>query len=176
MEVNPADVAGVRIWYKLGTAEFGIAQSALYHLLLLNPQRGCAILSGLREWERTRRGADMWAANNPYRAALGELGWEGCSDEDILMSSSGMNPPHPGQPPPRLPSKARPRRETQIPLPWPPPKPRKARSPPNRGANPSNQAATSRRRTRHSPVPMGRGGGSSPAAKAAQGAPLFGGG
>ena len=53
MEVNPADVAGVRIRYKLVTAEFSIALSALYQLLLLNPQRGCAIVSGLREWERS---------------------------------------------------------------------------------------------------------------------------
>ena len=40
VEVNPADVAGVRIRYKLGTAEFNIALSALYQLLLLNPKRG----------------------------------------------------------------------------------------------------------------------------------------
>ena len=66
VEVNPADVAGVRIWYKLGTAEFSIAVSAPYHLLLLSPQRGCAILSGLREWERSRRLMDTWAANTPY--------------------------------------------------------------------------------------------------------------
>ena len=48
MEVNPADVAGVPIRYGLGTAEFSIALSALYQLLLLDPQRGCSVLSGLR--------------------------------------------------------------------------------------------------------------------------------
>ena len=32
MEVNPADVAAVRIWYRLGTAEFSIALSALCQL------------------------------------------------------------------------------------------------------------------------------------------------
>ena len=98
VEVSPADVAGVRIRYKLGTPEFSIALSALYQLLLLNPQRGCAILSGLREWERSCRLTDTWAANTPCWAALGELGWEECSDEDILMSSCGMNPPTPANP------------------------------------------------------------------------------
>ena len=65
VEVNPADVAGVRIRYKLGTADFSIALSPLYQLLLLNRQRGCAILSGLREWGRSRRLTDTWAANTP---------------------------------------------------------------------------------------------------------------
>ena len=65
MELNPADVARVRIRYRLGTAEFSIALSALYHVLLLNPQRGCAILSGLRDWERSRHRMDTWAANTP---------------------------------------------------------------------------------------------------------------
>ena len=63
VEVNPADVAVVRIRYKLGTAEFSIALSALYQLLLLNPQRGCSILSRLREWEHSHRLTDTWAAN-----------------------------------------------------------------------------------------------------------------
>ena len=36
------------------------------------------------------------------------------------MSSCGMNPPPPGQPPQRLRSKARPRRETQTPCRGPP--------------------------------------------------------
>ena len=89
---EPGRRRGGRIRYKLGTAEFSIALSAVYQLLLLNPQRGCAILSGLREWERSRRLKDTWAANTPCWAALGELGWEGCSDKDILMSSCGMNP------------------------------------------------------------------------------------
>ena len=76
VEVNPADVAGVRIRYKLGTAEFSIALSAPYQLLLLNPQRGCAILSWLREWECSRRLTDTWAANTPCCAAVGEF-WGG---------------------------------------------------------------------------------------------------
>ena len=82
--MNPADVAGVRIRYRLGTAQFSIALSALYQLLLLNPQPGCSILSGLREWERSRRLTDTWAANTPCWASLGELRWEGCADEEIL--------------------------------------------------------------------------------------------
>ena len=65
VKVNPADVAGVRIRYRLRTAEFSIALSALYQLLLLNPQRRCAIVSGLQEWERSRRLTDTWAANTP---------------------------------------------------------------------------------------------------------------
>ena len=42
MEVNPADVAGVCIRYWQGTAQYTIALSALYQLLLLNAQRGCS--------------------------------------------------------------------------------------------------------------------------------------
>ena len=158
MEVNPADVAGVRIRYKLGTAEFSIALSALYQLLL-NPQRGCAILSGLREWERSRRLTDTWAANTPCWAALGELGWEGCSDEDILMSSCGMKAPTPASPRSASPAKPAPAEKPKPPAaPPPPPNPRKARSA-HRRASPSNRAAA-RRRTRHFTVPMGRGRGS----------------
>ena len=127
VEVNPADVAGVRIRYKLGTAEFSIALSALYQLLLLNPQRGCAILSGLREWECSRRLTDTWAANTPCWAALGDLGWEGCSDEDILMCSCGMNPPIPAIPRSASPTKPSPPRNPN-PLPRPPPNPCNARS------------------------------------------------
>ena len=157
VEVNPANVVGVRIRYKLGTAEFSITLSAPYQLLLLNPQRGCAILSGLREWERSRRLTDTWAANTPCWAALGELVWEGCSDEDILMSSCGMNPPSPTSP--RSASHAKPApAEKPKPPAAPPPKTPKARSAHWR-ASPSNRAAA-RRRTRHFTVPMGRGRGS----------------
>ena len=65
MELNPTDVAGVRIRYQLGTAEISIALSALYHLLLLNPQRVCSILSGFRDWERSGRVIHTWLANTP---------------------------------------------------------------------------------------------------------------
>ena len=91
--MNPTDVAGVRICYQLQTAEYTIARSALYQLLLLNAQRGCSILSRLRKWERSRRLTDTWAANTPCWASLGELGSEGCGDEEILLSSCGLNPP-----------------------------------------------------------------------------------
>ena len=113
VEVNAAGAAGVCIPYKLGTAWFSIAPSALYQLLLLNPQGGCAILSGLREWERSHRLTDTWAANTPCLAALGELGWEGCSDEDILMSSCGMNPPTPASPRNTSPAKPAPAEKTK---------------------------------------------------------------
>ena len=72
--MNPSNVVGVRIRYRVGTAEFSIVVSAVYQLLLLNPQRGGSILSGLWEWERSHRLTDAWAANTPCWASLGELG------------------------------------------------------------------------------------------------------
>ena len=98
VEVNPTDVAGVRIRYRLGTAEFNIALSPLYQLLLLNPQRGCAILSGLPEWVHSRRLMDTCAANMLCWVNHGELGWQVCADEEMLMSSCGLSPPTPGSP------------------------------------------------------------------------------
>ena len=53
--MNAADVAGVRIRYRMQQGGYTIALSAMYLLLLLDPQRGCSILSGLRKWERSRR-------------------------------------------------------------------------------------------------------------------------
>ena len=53
MEMNPADFTEVRIRYRLDNAELSIALSDVYQLLLLKPQRGCSILSGLRGWERS---------------------------------------------------------------------------------------------------------------------------
>ena len=76
--MNPADAGGVRIRYRPGTAKFSIALSALYQLLLLNPQRGCSILSGFREWERSCRLTDTSAANTPCWASLVELRWGLC--------------------------------------------------------------------------------------------------
>ena len=109
--MNPADVAGVRIRYRLQSAEYTIALSALYKLLLLNLQWGCSILSRLREWERSRHLTDTWAAKTPCWASLGELGWEGCADEEILLSTCGLTLP--SIPPPH-------RRETRTPCPPPP--------------------------------------------------------
>ena len=83
VEVNLADVAGVRIRSRLGTAAFSIALSAIYQLLLLNSQRGCAILFALRELERSRCLTDTWAANTHCWASLGDLGWAGCADQDV---------------------------------------------------------------------------------------------
>ena len=123
MEVNPADVAGVRIRYQLGTAEVSITLSALYQLLLLNPQRGCSILSGFRERARSRHLTDTWAANTPCWASLGELGWEGCADEEIVLFSCVLSHPSlrslrnasPTNPPPSPAT-----RETPPPCPPPP--------------------------------------------------------
>ena len=112
VEVKPADVTGVRIRYKLGAAELNIALSALYQLVVPNPSGGAQSCpgcgNGRREWERSRRRRDAWAANTPCWAALGELGWEGCSDEDNLMSSCGMNPPSPASPRSASPAKPAP--------------------------------------------------------------------
>ena len=143
VEVNPADVAGVRIRYKLGTAEFSIALSALYQLLLLNPQRGCAILSGLREWERSRRLTDTWAAKTPCWAALGELGWEGYSDEDILMSSCGMNPPNPASPRSASLAKPAPAEKPKPPAVAPPKPPQSKKRPPARKSFESGSSSSS---------------------------------
>ena len=154
---------GVRIPYKLGTAEFNIALSAPYQLLLLNPQRGCAILSGLREWERFRRLTNTSAANTPYCASPRELGWDGCADKEILLSSCGLNSPTSGSPRSASPAKPLPPcRETGTPCRAPPPPPpnlRNPKRPPHRSASPTNRAAALRR-TRHSPVDMGRARGS----------------
>ena len=175
MEVNPADVAGVRIRYQLGTAEFSIALSALYQLLLLNPQRGCSILSGLREWERSHRPTDTRAAKMPCWASLGELGWEGCADEEILQSSCGLNPPFPcsaspAMPPPPPPPPTNPNPPPLPPAP-PPPNPPNPKSPPPTSVNPSNRAAA------HPPWTWEGGEREAvAAAKAARGTPLFGGG
>ena len=147
---------GVRIRYRLQSAKYTIALSALYQLLLLNPQRGCSILSGLREWERSRRLTDTWTANTPCWASLGELGWEGCADEEILLSSCGLTPPPPS---PRSPSLAKPPRPPRNPNPPPcppPPNPPNPKSAPRTTASPSNWAAAHRSRTTHSPVERGR--------------------
>ena len=75
VEVNPVNIAGVHIRYRLGTAEFSISLSAPYQLLLLNVPRGCLILSGVQEWERFRHLTDTWAANMPHCASL--MSWAG---------------------------------------------------------------------------------------------------
>ena len=51
VEVVLADAAGVCIRYWLQSAEYTIALSTLYQLLLPNPQRGCSILSGVERVE-----------------------------------------------------------------------------------------------------------------------------
>ena len=120
VEVNPGGVSGVRIRYRLGDAEFRIALSALYQLLLLNPQRGCSILSGLREWEPSCRLEDLWAANTPCWASVGELGCEGCADDGILLSSCGLSPSTPRN---ASPAKPPPPADKPKPPAFPPPPP-----------------------------------------------------
>ena len=136
----------MKLSYRLGTAEFSIALSALYLLLLRNPQ------NGLRGWERSRRLTDTWVANTPCWASLGELGWEGCADEEIMLSSCGLSPPTPGSPRSSSPAKPPPLPpERPKPLALPPPKKKthatqKAPTPPKRksfesgSSSPSEQA------------------------------------
>ena len=93
--LDPGDVVG---GYRVQFAKHTIALSALYELLLLNPQRGCSILCGLREWERSRQFTDTWVANSPWWASLGELQWKGCAHVEIRLSSCGLMPPSPRSP------------------------------------------------------------------------------
>ena len=158
VEVNPADVAGIRTWYRPGTAEFRITLSALYQLLLLNPQRGCAILSGLREWERSRRSTDTWAANTPCWASLRELAWVGCADEEILLSSCGLSPPTPGSPSSTSPAKPPPpRQETQTPCAAPTPKPTQPKKPPPPPKSKSFESGSSSSSDQEHPCGHGKG-------------------
>ena len=158
MEVNPADVAGVRIRYRLGTAEFSIALSALYQLLLLNPQRGCSILSRLRDSERSRRLTDTWAANTPCWGSLGELGWEGSADEEILLCSCGLSPPRPRSTSPAAPPPAEKPKPPALPPPPPPPppphQPSQPKKPPTQKRNTFESGSSS---SSHQELPRGHG-------------------
>ena len=89
VEVKLADVAGVRIRNRLGTA-----LSTLYRLLLLNPQQGCTILCRLRKWKRSNCLTDTWAANTTCWDSLG-VGWEGYANKEILLSGLLVEPPQP---------------------------------------------------------------------------------
>ena len=110
-------------------------------------QRGCAILSGLREWEGSRRLGHTWAANTHCWVSLGEFGWEGWADEEILLSSCGLSPPTPRSPRSTSPAKP-PHAEKTKPPALPPPNPRNPKRAPLLSATPSNRAAP-HRRSRH---------------------------
>ena len=144
MEADPADVARFRIRYRLGTAKFGIALSALYQLLLLNPKRGCSILSGLREWERSRRLTDFWAANTPCYASLGDLGWEGFADEQMLLSRCGLNAPSPHSASPAKPHPFPPTNPNPPPCPPPPQTHRTQNPPPHKRKSFKSSSSSSR--------------------------------
>ena len=102
------------------------------------------MLSGLREWERSRRLTDTWVANTPCWAALGELGWEGCSDEDVVMSSCGMNPPTSASPRSASPAKAAPAEKPKPRAAPPPPKPPQSKKrPPARKSFESGSSSSS---------------------------------
>ena len=68
-----------------------------------------------------RRPTDTWAANNPLLGGPGGVGVGGVFGRGRPDVPLWDEPTHPDQPPQRLPSKARPRRETQTPCRAPPP-------------------------------------------------------
>ena len=172
VEVNPADIAGVCIWYMLGSAEFSIALSALYQLLLFNPQQECAMLSGLRDCGRSRQLTDTWAANKPYYASLWKLQWEGCAGKEILLSSRGLNPP--ARAAPAAPREQSPPPSPEKPKPLPPPPKstqHKKTPPPKRKSFKSGNSSSSDQAL---PVDMGRRRGSSRSSKSgARSPPLW---
>ena len=115
-------------------------------------------MSWLREWERSRRRTDTWAANTPCWAALGDLGWEGCSDEDILMSSCGMNPPTAARPvaPPQQ-SPPPPRNPNPLPPPPPPPKHPQSKKRPTARKSFASGSSSSSDQALHRPHGKGKG-------------------
>ena len=62
--------------------------------------------------------------NTSCSASLGELGWESCADDEMLLSSCGLSPPNPRSPSPVKP------RHAEKPKPTPPPKPTKPKKRP----------------------------------------------
>ena len=141
VEANPADVAGV--WHPLPAWHCRVK----HHPIRLVPAAAaqlatgaCSIVSGLRDWTRSRRLMETWSANTPRWASLGELGWEGCADEEILLCSCGLNPLLPQQ---HLPSNQPPAPRNLNPPPYPPPPPANPPNPKNllrRSASPWNRA------------------------------------
>ena len=98
MEVNPADIAGVRIRYQLGGSEFSNPPVRRVPTAAAQPPTGV---------RHAVRAAGVGALPPPNGhvggeyALLGEpggLGWEICADEEILLSSCGLSPPTPGNP------------------------------------------------------------------------------
>ena len=94
VEPDPADVAGVRIRYRLWSPKYTIAVFALW----------CSILI---KWQGPRRLTDTSAVNRSCYAGLGALRWEGSADEEIVLFSCALTHPAPKRPHP-LPSKAPP--------------------------------------------------------------------
>ena len=83
-------------------------------------------MSGLRGCERSCRLTNTWA---PRWVSLGELGWEGCADEEILLSKCGLNPPSPRSASPAKPPPT-PAPDKHKPPALPPPKSSKPKKPP----------------------------------------------
>ena len=166
---EPGGRRGGRIRYKLGTAEFSIALSALYQLLLLDPKQGCAIPVRAAGVGALPPPDGHVGGQHPLLGGPGGVGVGGVFGRGHPDVQLRDEPPHPGQPPQRRPSKARPRRETQTPCRGPPRTAAKQEAPPVR----MGQQLVIGPGTPPSPW---EGEGEAGAAKAARGAPLFGGG
>ena len=127
---------------------------------MLDPPRGCAIVTGPREWERSRRLTDTWAANTPYWASLGELGWVGFCVEGIVLSNCGFNPPTPASPRSASPAKPAPAKKPK-PSAVPPPKPTQPKKTPP-AKRKSFESGSSSSSDQALPRPHGKGKGKQP--------------
>ena len=157
VEVNPADVAAVRIRYR-GWAPPSSASpcQSCTSCCSATPNGDAPSCPGCESGSAFHRLRDTWAGNTPCLASLGELGWEGCADEEILLFSCGLSPPTPGS-----------ARSTSPATPPPAEKPKPPYLAPSPQTHATQKAPPSEAqvlrigkqllRTRHTPVDMGRG-------------------
>ena len=81
--------------------------------------------------------------NTPCWANLGELGWDGCVDQEILLSSCGLIPASPGSPRSTSPAKPPPPPRNPSPLPCPPSKPTQPKRTPTQKGKSFESGSTS---------------------------------
>ena len=97
--MNPADVTQVCIRYRLGTPSSASRCPPLCTSCSSSTRNGVLYPARTAGVEKNfRRLTDTWAANPPCLASLGELGWEGCAHEEILLSSCWLSPLAPAAP------------------------------------------------------------------------------
>ena len=139
--MNAADVATVPNNRRVQFGDYTIALSAVYQLLLLNPQRGCCNLSS---WaSRNGPGTQQTLGRRIRRAALA---WVSLGTRAVLMSTScyvvvGWHP-QPAEPlPGNLPHHHH--QATRTTLPTRPSKPAKPKKGPGGTSSPSSRAALS---------------------------------